>query len=160
MTDVSANGPNYWIIVSSIGNWRRTAEHGFSVQGMKSRHRKKAERMQPGDKIAYYVTGVKAFAGAATITSAYYEDHEPIWTSSNKKKADEDYPFRVRIGPDIVLDETDFVPAEGIARRMTYASKWPAANWTLAFQGNVHSIPAEDYQLIREALTEVAAATA
>jgi predicted RNA-binding protein len=115
--------------------------------------------MGRGDKIAYYVTGVKAFAGVATITSAFYEDHAPIWTSSNKKNAGEDYPFRVRIEPDVILDESDFVPAEGIARRMIYASKWPAANWTLAFQGNVHSIPAEDYELIREALTHVSAAT-
>ncbi len=152
--------PNYWIIVSSIDNWRRTAEHGFTLQGMKSRHRKKAERMRPGDKIAYYVTGVKAFAGTATITSTFFEDHEPIWTSNNKKRADEDYPFRVRIEPDIVLDEAAFVPAEGIARRMIYASKWPAANWTLAFQGNVHSIPAEDYHLIHEALTGITATPA
>lgn len=159
MADVGANEPSYWIIVSSIDNWRRTAEHGFTVQGMKSRHRKKAERMGRGDKIAYYVTGVKAFAGVATITSAFYEDHAPIWTSSNKKNAGEDYPFRVRIEPDVILDESDFVPAEGIARRMTYASKWPAANWTLAFQGNVHSIPAQDYELIREALIHVSAAT-
>ncbi len=158
MADTSVNGPGYWIIVSSIDNWRRTAEHGFTVQGMKSRHRRKAERMQPGDKIAYYVTGVKAFAGVATVTSTYYEDHVPIWTSNNKKKADEDYPFRVLIEPNLVLNETDFVPAEGIARRMTYASKWPAANWTLAFQGNVHSIPAEDFQLVHDALAQRAAA--
>src|SRR5918998_1059658 len=118
MADAGSNELGYWVIVSSLDNWYRTAEHGFTVQGMKSRHRKKAERMQPGDQIAYYVTGVKAFAGVATITSAYYEDHEPIWTSSNKRKADEDYPYRVRITPDIVLDEADFVPAEGIARRM------------------------------------------
>ena len=159
MADAVLNEPGYWIIVSSIDNWHRTAEHGFTVQGMKSRHRKKAERMQPGDKIAYYITGLKAFAGVATITSTFYEDRAPIWTSSNKKKGDEDYPFRVHIEADLVLDETDFVPAEGVARRMIYASKWPAANWTLAFQGNVHSIPAEDFQLIHEALAQRVAAS-
>ncbi len=160
MADAGTSEPSYWIIVSSLDNWRRTAEHGFTVQGMKSRHRKKAERMQPGDKIAYYVTGLKAFAGVATITSTFYEDHAPIWTSSNKKKADEDYPFRVHIEPELVLNETDFVPAEGVARQMIYARKWPAANWTLAFQGNVHAIPAEDFQLIYEALAQRAAAPA
>jgi hypothetical protein len=44
---------------------------------------------------------------------------------------------------------------------MVYARKWPAANWTLAFQGNVHEIGEEDYRLIRGELeaarTEVSA---
>lgn len=143
---------NYWIIVSSVDNWRKTVEHGFTVQGMKSRHRKKAERMHPGDKIIYYVTGIKAFAGIATITSNYFEDHDIIWTSNNKKKADEDYPFRVEIEKEIALPEDEFVPAQELARQMVYARKWPAENWTLAFQGNVHNIPKEDYELIRGAL--------
>lgn len=145
---------NYWIIVGSPENYRRTAELGFTVQGMKSRHRKKAERMAPGDKIVFYVTGSKAFAGIATVESAYYEDHDRIWASGDPKKATEDYPFRVRIGPDLVLAEEDFVPAEGVARRMEYVAKWPAANWTLAFQGNVHEVGEDDYRLIRDAIEE------
>lgn len=144
--------PTYWIIVGSIDNFRRTAERGFTIQGMKSRHRKKAERMKPGDKIIYYITGIKAFGGISTITSPYFESHEVIWKSADPKKDTEDYPFRVEIAPDLVLAEADFVPAEGVARRMTYVSKWPADNWTLAFQGNVHEIGRGDYELIRDAL--------
>lgn len=100
----------------------------------------------------YYVTGREAFAGIATVTSPYFEDSEPIWVSGNAKKAGEAYPFRVRIEPDLALADGAFVPAEGIARQMVYAGKWPAEHWTLAFQGNVHLIPAEDYRLIREAI--------
>jgi hypothetical protein len=142
----------YWIVVGSIDNFRRTAERGFTIQGLKSRHRKKAERMKAGDKIVYYVTGIKAFGAISTITSPYFESHEIIWQSGDPKKAAEDYPFRVETAPDLVLDEADFVPAEGVARQMTYVSKWPADNWTLAFQGNVHEIGRGDYELIRDAL--------
>ena len=35
---------------------------------------------------------------------------------------------------------------------MVYATKWPAENWTLAFQGNVHEIGNDDYELIRRAV--------
>ena len=87
-----AESPQYWIVVSSLENWHKTVEHGFTLQGIKSRHRKKAQQMQPGDKIIYYCTGVKAFAGITTITSEAFEDHTPIWISGNTKKADEDYP--------------------------------------------------------------------
>lgn len=147
-----ANERGYWIVVGSPENLARTAELGFTVQGLKSRHRKKAERMKPGDKIVYYVTGRKAFGGIVTIESPYYEDHSPIWKSSDPKKDAEDYPFRVRISPDLILPLDDAVPAEGVARQMAYVAKWPANNWTLAFQGNVHEINAGDYGLIRDAI--------
>jgi hypothetical protein len=149
---VSESARHYWIIVGSPENFARTAELGFTVQGMKSRHRKKAERMRPGDRIAYYLTGLKAFAGVATIESPYYEEHEPIWKSGDAKKAAEDYPFRVRIAPDVILPIEEAVPAEGVARQMAYVAKWPAQSWTLAFQGNVHEIAEDDYRLIRDAI--------
>jgi hypothetical protein len=150
MTD--GNMSAYWIIVGSPENFARTAERGFTVQGIKSRHRKKVERMKPGDKIVYYLTGRKAFAGVATIESPYFEDSERIWASGDPKKAAEEYPFRVRIAPDAILSLADAVPAEPVARQMTYVAKWPAQNWTLAFQGNVHEITEDDYRLIRDAI--------
>src|SRR3954462_9111358 len=110
----SNSSPNHWIIVGSIDNFVKTKEHGFTVQGLKSRHRKKAERMKPGDKIVYYLTGLKAFGAIVTITSPYFESHEPIWESSDPKKAAEDYPFRVEIAHEIVLPVADAIPAEPI----------------------------------------------
>ncbi len=60
------------MIVGSLDNFRRTAELGFTIQGVKSRHRKKAERMAAGDQIAHYATGLKVFAGIATIMSPFF----------------------------------------------------------------------------------------
>jgi predicted RNA-binding protein len=147
----------HWIVVSSVDNWQKTKDLGFTIQGLKSRHRKKAERMRPGDKIVYYCTGVKAFAGVSTITSEYFESDELIWSSSNTKRAGEQYPFRVKIEGDLALDNEDFVSAEPLARQMTDAKKWPAEHWTLAFQGNVHLVPEEDYVLIRRAIENAGA---
>lgn len=146
------NEQAYWIVVGSPGNFEKTRELGFTLQGLKSRHRKKAERMKPGDKIVYYITGRKAFAAISTITSPYFESHEAIWKSADPAKDSEDYPFRVETQLDVALPDSEFVDAEPIARQMEYASKWPAANWTLAFQGNVHQIGAGDFALIRDAI--------
>lgn len=145
-----------WIIVGSPENFAATRANGFTVQGIKSRHRKKAEAMHPGDRIVWYITGVKAFGGYATITSGYFEDHTPIWKSKDPKKDSEDYPWRVNIAPVVTLDIDTFVDAEPIARQMTHVSKWPAANWTLAFQGNVHKIEDADFELIAAAVREAA----
>lgn len=150
----SEETPTYWIVVGSPDNFERTEALSFTVQGMKSRHRKKAGRMKAGDKIVYYLTGVKAFGGIATITSPYFESHDRIWQSGDPKKETEDYPFRVNIEPDVMLTAKTATPAEPIARHMTYVSKWPAANWTLAFQGNVHEIGEDDYALIRDAIVK------
>ena len=145
---------SYWIIVSSPENFEATKSKRFKVQGMKSRHRRKAERMEAGDGLVWYLTGEQVFSGYATITGSYFEDHEPIWGSS--KKPGEDYPWRVPIKKETVLPKGKWVDVEGIARKMEHVAKWPAAHWRLAFQGNVHEIPKKDFDLIRRAIDKAA----
>lgn len=156
---MSEHDRNNWIIVGSPDNYAATRAQEFTVQGIKSRHRKKAQTVKPGDRIAWYITGSKAFAGIATITSEYFEDHSPIWKSRDPKKDAEDYPWRVKIEPVVTLDESRFVNAEPIARRMTYVAKWLAANWTLAFQGNIHKVGDDDFALIDDAINAASAST-
>jgi hypothetical protein len=146
---------NFWIAVSSEANFEKTKELGFEIQGFKSRQRRKAERMEDGDKLVWYITKEMVFAGYATITGTFFEDHEPLWSS---KKEGEDYPWRVPIRAELVLDRDRWIDVEGIARKMEYVSKWPAEHWRLAFQGNLHEIPESDFKLIKEALQEAAMA--
>jgi EVE domain len=139
--------PQYWMVVSSPDNFRKTREHGFTVQGLKSRHRKRAEAMRSGDRILYYVTGRMAFAGTVTLTSSMFEDHSHLWRSSRRE---EDYPWRVHLRADHVLDEAEWVPAKELAYRLEYVRKWPPEHWTLAFQGHVHQLPQKDFKLIED----------
>jgi len=139
--------PQYWMVVSSPDNFRKTREHGFTVQGLKSRHRKRAEAMRSGDRLLYYVTGRMAFAGTVTLTSAMFEDHSHLWRSSRRE---EDYPWRVHLRPDHVLDDGEWVPAKELAYRLEYVRKWPPEHWTLAFQGHVHQLPQKDFKLIED----------
>ena len=158
MTDETSRPTNYWLLVSGIGNFRASRDLGFRQQGIKSRHRRKAERMGPGDKLIFYVTGLKAIAGIVSVTSPFFESHDRIWSSADPKKDSEDYPFRVMTEPDLILPETGFIPAEPLAMAMDYTKRWPAKNWTLAFQGNVHNLPVGDYEQIRAAVIEAVAA--
>ncbi len=146
---------NYWMLVSSKDNFDVSKREGFKLAGMKSRHRKKAERVRPGDRVVFYLTGVQKFGGIATATSEYFEDHSPLWSS---KKKGEEYPFRFQIKPDIILEEEQFIPAINMARHMQYTKKWPAEHWRLAFQGNVHSLPEEDFQLLEAEMKAASAA--
>ncbi len=143
--------PNYWMLVSSEENFERSRARGFDIAGMKSRHRKKAERVEPGDKVVFYLTKVQAFGGCAEVKSTYFESDEPVWEGGKKKEL---YPFRFEVAPEVVCPPDDFVAVEPIRGKIQYLKKWPKEHWRLAFQGNVHSLPEKDYRTIRKLLEE------
>ena len=137
----------YWMIVSSPDNFRKTRELGYTIQGLKSRHRRRVETMRVGDRVLYYITGRMAFAATVTVASPMYEDHTPIWRSARR---DEDYPWRVHIRQDVVLEDVDWIPAKDIAYRLDYVRKWPPEHWTLAFQGHIHALPRNDFAIVED----------
>jgi len=137
----------YWMIVSSPDNFTRTREHGFSIQGIKSRHKNRVASMRSGDRVLYYITGRMGFAATATVTSPMYEDHTPIWRTDRRE---EDYPWRVHIRVDQLLEEPEWVQAKEIAYRLEYVKKWPPEHWPLAFQGHLHQLPRADFGLLED----------
>lgn len=141
---------NTWLIVGSEENFDISRSRGFTIQGIKSRHRKKAEQIHPGDRMIYYLTGLQVLSGIVTVMSHVTEDHTPIWTCS--KRNGEVYPFRFQIQPDLILEKPDYLSVIAIHDQLQYLKKWPEAHWRLGFQGNVHHWPEEDYQLVRRLL--------
>lgn len=142
-----------WCLTTSSDNVARTAERGWTVQGIKSRRRKTAEQIAPGDKVVYYVTKHVAFAATVEVTSEYFEDHELIWES----KPGEDYPWRFDIRPEVTLEDPDaWVPAEELYEDLEFPKRWPRENWKLAFQGNIREWPESDYEVVKAALTKAA----
>lgn len=137
------------MLVTTPQNYARTRARRFTVQGMKTRHRLKAERMAPGDRLCWYLVRIGGFVATATITSTAYEDRTPVWVSTG---APDPYPWRVRIARDLVRGPEAAVPAVTLAPRLAFVRRWPAAHWRLAFQGNVHEIGARDFGVIERAL--------
>ena len=140
---------NNWMLVSSPENFETSRARGFDVAGMKSRHRRRWERVEPGDRVIFYLTGVKAIGGVARVAGDRFEDETPIWHS---RREGENYPFRFPIEPTATCEPGDYVPAEPLAREMEYTRRWPPENWTLAFQGNVHELSDADADLIEGAV--------
>lgn len=149
--------PTNWMLVSGADNFEVSRAMGFTVAGMKERHRRKAERVVPGDRILFYLTGIQRFGGTAIVTDTYYEDRaEPIWQS--KKAGEYPYPWRFAIQPELILDASQFVRAEALLPELEWVKKWPPANWQLAFQGNVHVLSDTDFLTIEGAIRNAATA--
>jgi hypothetical protein len=141
------------MIVTSPENYERTRKLRFTQQGMKSRHRRKAERMAPGDRMCWYLTGIQSFAATATITSPYFEGSEPIWVSA---KTGDTYPWRVKIKRNHAVDRDRAIAATSLLAKLGFVKRWPKQHWRLAFQGNVHELEAKDFGVIESAVASVA----
>jgi hypothetical protein len=148
MTDLEAVGERTWILTGSPENYAVTRELGFTLIGMKERRRRMAEAMLPGDRIVLYLTRVKAFAGSMRLVSDMFEDRTPVWPG--KPGNPDPYPWRFEAEPELVLDE--WLPAEAVARRLEHVRKWPAENWTLAFQGQLRTVSERDALVLMEAM--------
>lgn len=138
----------YWIVVMSPEVLEKTRELGFTRHGFKSTRRSQAGSIQPGDMLAFYITGRKKFGAVVRVTTPMVEEQTRVWQSL--KKPAEMYPFRVGIEPVLVLDEADWPDAESYHERFGWTHKWPRANWALAYQGNLHEIPEADFELLRK----------
>jgi predicted RNA-binding protein len=146
-----------WILTGSKENFDINVERGFDPIGFKERRRNQALEFEPGDEVVFYLTGVQAFGGIARVTSEMFEDRAPIWPQG-KKKHPEDYPWRVHGEPVLVLEESEFVPAESLVGKLEHISKWPAEHWHLAFQGQLRTVSEADAELLRARMTAAAGA--
>lgn len=140
----------YWMLVSSAENFEIARSRGFDVAGMKGRHGKKAADVRPGDKVVYYLTGAMAFGGTAEVTGGAYHDERPVWNG----KHGELYPHRFPVAIEEAAPPGGYASAAELVAAMAHTKKWPEQHWRLAFQGNVHRLPREDYELIRRAIAE------
>jgi len=149
-----ADAPTTWILTGSPENFAATRERGFGLVGMKERRRLQAEQMAAGDRIVFYLTRVKAFAGSVRLTGELFEDRSPVWPG--KPGAPDPYPWRFAAVPEVVLPEAAWVPAQELAGELEHVRKWPAEHWTLAFQGQLRTISAGDAALLMGRLRDAA----
>ena len=138
-------GKTYWMVSTSLENFRISRDMNFTLQGLKTHQKRKAQRMEPGDRLVYYIYDNRGFAGTCNVTSKCFEDHSPIWKTEGKA---EDYPWRVNIEPVALLKEDAFLDALEIGPRLEYVKKWPPELWFLAVQGNLHILPRVDFELL------------
>ena len=142
---------NFWMIVCNEENYNITKGLDFSIQGLKSQYRRKVQRVESGDRLLFYVSGIRQFTATVTVTSPYREEESTPW----KNEGSVGWPYQVGIKPEIVLDEEQHIDAGLLAHRLDYIRRWPPENWYMAFQGNLHLLPKNDFFLIEEEMKKL-----
>ena len=133
------------MIALSPENWETTRRLGVSVQGFSTKQRKKAERMEPGDRLLFYVKDQRVFPATATIQAKLFEERSRVWTGL---APNEMFPHRVQTRPIAVMPVGKELDAALIAPRLEYVKRWPIEMWPLALQGELHILPRRDMGLI------------
>jgi hypothetical protein len=136
-------------------NYAITRDMHFTLLGLRSRHRKKAERVAVGDRVLFYVLNERIFPATASVTSAYFEDRHPVWI--NHERRDDPFPYRVHIQPTLVLKAGEGLDAAAIAPRLLYLKRWAPEQWFLALQGDVHLLSSQDFLLVEREMERIAA---
>ena len=144
----------WWVLTGSFENFRATRERDFRLIGAKEKRRRIAERVEPGDRIVFYVTGVQAFGGVVEVCSEMFEDREPVWPGKPGKV--DAYPWRFETAPVVVLAEERFVPAAELAGRLEHVAKWPTEHWQLAFQGQLRPVSDGDGRVLEDRIRAAA----
>ena len=138
-------GRNFWMFVETPENFEIIKEMGMTLFGMGPKYRRRVERMAPNDRALFYVKGIRKWPATATITSYGFEDDSPLFKEATRG---EKFNHRVKLRPDISLDESDYIDAMALAPRLEYIKRWAPEDWPLAFLDRLHLLPQRDFRLI------------
>ena len=141
------------MFVEAPQNFEITREIDFTLFGMGPKYRRRAERMKPQDRVLFYIDRVRKWPASATIISTYFEDNSPLWHPTTR---DESFQYRVKLKPDIVLDEEDYIDAMILGPRLDYVKRWAPEKWPLAFWERLHLLPQHDFRLIEGEMQRIA----
>jgi hypothetical protein len=142
---------NFWMMINNEENFRITQARGFTLLGLKAQHRRKVQRITEGDRVLLYISHLRRFAATATAMSSFYESEEPIWVNEGSTG----FPYHIKLKPGVILKDEQFMDANLLAPRLEYIKRWNPEDWYMAFQGNLHLLPKNDFTLIEEEMKKL-----
>jgi len=92
---------NYWLDTFTAQTLKEFRKAGARTSGFPERRRNTVNKVQPGDVLLCYVTGVSRWVGALEVIGPSKDDR-PIWS-------DGEYPARLEVRPLILLEPDDGV---------------------------------------------------
>jgi predicted RNA-binding protein len=123
---------NYWLDLFTPQTWSEFQKAGSSVSGFRESRWGVVQKIQKGDYLLCYLTGVSRWVGVLEVTSNKpFKDDAAIWK-------DESFPCRVRVRPVFQLDVETAVPVKDVKDVLSAFKKADSSPmaWTGRFRGS------------------------
>ncbi len=103
---------NYWLDLFTGTTWDEFRKGGANISGFSKRMRNNVEKMQHGDVLLCYLTGVMRWVGALEVLGASNETRR-IWK-------DAEFPARVAVNPMVMLSPENGVPMSELEGKVSF----------------------------------------
>jgi len=121
---------NYWIDLFTGTTWREFRAAGALTSGFSEKKARTVQRVQPGDVLLCYITGIMRWVGAFKVVGPV-SDGRKIWH-------ERDFPVRLQVKPEVMLDPEEGVPMRELAGRVSFYLDASAAH---GYNGVVRGSP-------------------
>ena len=132
---------NYWLDLFTVQTYDEFQKAGAKLSGFRERQWNRCQRIQLGDKLLCYLTGISRWVGVLTVKGLPFRSAERIWDM-------EVFPVRLNVEADILLPPEYGIPHQSL---MT-ALHSPAKSWAGLLRGSPNLLKVEDGQAIFDAL--------
>lgn len=138
----------YWLDLFTPQTWEEFIKAGSSVSGFRESRWGFVQKMQKGDYLLCYLTGVGRWVGILEVTSTKpFTDETTIWK-------DDVFPCRVRVKPVVALDPETAVPVRDMKDVLSAFKTAKSDSYSLARTGKFRGSPAKWSQSDGEAVLQ------
>ena len=124
---------NYWMVVQSQENFEISRRMGFELHGLGRRYRRRAQRMEPDDRVLFYVSGLRKWDRGRVDRVPMLRGPQP--GLEVPQPVTRTFPYRVKLEPYIVLDEEDYIDGLLLGPRLDYVKRWPPGGVAAGLHG-------------------------
>lgn len=134
---------NYWLDLFTVQTYEEFRNAGARVSGFRERQWNRCQRIQIGDKLLCYLTGISRWAGVLIVKGHPFRSTDKIWEM-------EAFPVRLNVESEILLPPEYSIPHQSL---MTTLHS-PANAWAGLLRGSPNLLKVEDGQAIFDAIQE------
>ncbi len=120
----------YWLDLFTWKTWQEFLNVGANISGFSEHRWRSVQRIQPGDFLICYMTGLSRFFAILEVTGNPYRDNIPIWSEAI-------FPSRVSVKVSLELSPAHAVPVTNLQGKLSYFQNMKAPNsWSGHFRGS------------------------
>ena len=139
---------SYWTAVFTPKTWDEFLKAKEKVSGHPEKKWKAVQKINPGDYLLAYLTGLSRFVGILEVVSPPYRENSQIWE-------DGIYPCRVKVKIVINLTPETAVSIHALKSQLKlFQNLKHPSGWTYPFLGSPYKLDNTDGEVIFNAITE------